>query len=423
MKHLVFRNQGQLSVLDLTTMGDSIKREDDSKIGKFDSGLKYALAILYRNNVNFRIDLQDRYYTISSTTLTDVFNDKSKEVLVIKEHIDLQLEDPELDSYTCVDHITGFSPQLGYNWEFWMVIRELWCNCLDEGGTKDIYYSNNGDVIPIIRDNETVITILVDDKVQEVLDNWDNYFLKEDLVIGYNDSSDESLEIHNNTSNYLKIYKQGVLVYEDKNQRALYSYNHKSLQIDEMRRYQLNSCLERDIKETIAMSDNYIFVNTICNSSGFESTLDYDFTDFSETWKEVVNGLYTIGKLNVSKNLLKRFAQLPEFEVGKKALQKPNSSYSWETTLIEIPKEVDADISFDGRIKSIISKFNLDVDYPIVESFITGFKVIGDARSKTLYVNSDFTIDDMWELILGIYTIEGKDIKDTCKELVKLKTK
>ena len=61
MKYLAFRNQGQLSVLDLTTMGDSIKREDDSKIGKFDSGLKYALAILYRNNVKFRIDLQDRY--------------------------------------------------------------------------------------------------------------------------------------------------------------------------------------------------------------------------------------------------------------------------------------------------------------------------------------------------------------------------
>lgn len=422
MKYLAFRNQGQLSVLDLTTMGDSIKREDDSKIGKFDSGLKYALAILYRNNVKFRIDLQDRYYTISSTTLTDEFNDKSKEVLVVKEHIDLQLEDPELDSYTHVDHITGFSPQLGYNWEFWMAIRELWCNCLDESGTREVYNSYYGERF-VPEDNETLITILVDDKVQEVLDNWDNYFLKEDLVIGYNDSSDESLEIHNNTSNYLKIYKQGVLVYEDKNQRALYSYNHKFLQIDEMRRYQLNSCLERDIKETIAMSDNPTLINTICNSSGFEANLDYDFSDFSGTWIEIVNDLYATGKLNVSNNLLKRFAQLPEFEVGKKALQKPNSSYSWETTLVEIPKEVDADISFDSRIKSITSKFNLEVNYPIVESFITGFKVIGDARSKTLYVNSDFTIDDMWELILGIYTIEGKDIKDACKELVKLKTK
>jgi len=379
---------------------------------------KHYSKLLIENNIpeNFKS------YWYDWCTLTDEFNDKSKEVLVVKEHIDLQLEDPELDSYTHIDHITGFSPQLGYNWEFWMAIRELWCNCLDESGTREVYNSYYGERF-VPEDNETLITILVDDKVQEVLDNWDNYFLKEDLVIGYNDSSDESLEIHNNTSNYLKIYKQGVLVYEDKNKRASYSYNHKSLQIDEMRRYQLNSSLERDIRETIAMSDNPTLINTICNSSGFEANLDYDFSDFSGTWIEIVNDLYATGKLNVSNNLLKRFAQLPEFEVGKKALQKPNSSYSWETTLVEIQKEVDADISFDGRIKSIISKFNLEVNYPIVESFITGFKVIGDARSKTIYVNNDFTIDDMWELILGIYTIEGKDIKDACKALEQLQTK
>lgn len=414
MKHLVFRNQGQLSVLDLTTMGDSIKRGDDSKIGKFDSGLKYALAILYRNNVNFRIVLQDRYYTISSTTLTDVYNDKSKEVLVIKEHIDLQPH---------VDHITGFSPQLGYNWEFWMAIRELWCNCLDEGGTKEVYNSFNNDCILRVRENETLITIEVNDKVQEVLDNWDNYFLKEDIAISAEESYDDDLEIHYNSSKHLKIYKQGILVYEDKDKKSVYSYNHRSIQIDEMRRYQLEGILCNTIKQTLAKSENSIFVSTICNSSGFESNLDYDFVNFSDTWVEVVNYLYSDGKLNVSHNLLKRFAQLSEFEVGKKALQKPNSNYSWETTLIEIPKEVDADISFDSRIKSIISRFNLEVNYPIVESFITGFKVIGDARSKALYVNNDFTIDDMWELILGIYTIEGRDIKDACKELVKLKTK
>ena len=31
-------------------------------------------------------------------------------------------------------HTTAFSTQLGFNWDFWMSIRELWSNCLDEGG-------------------------------------------------------------------------------------------------------------------------------------------------------------------------------------------------------------------------------------------------------------------------------------------------
>ena len=53
---ITFQNESILSLIDLTTMGDSSKRGDSSKIGKFDSGLKYAMSILYRHGVNININ-------------------------------------------------------------------------------------------------------------------------------------------------------------------------------------------------------------------------------------------------------------------------------------------------------------------------------------------------------------------------------
>ena len=263
MKYLAFRNQGQLSVLDLTTMGDSIKRDDSSKIGKFDSGLKYALAILHRNDVKFRIDLADRYYTVSTKTIHDSFNDKSKEVLVINEHINkyygLEDYDPEAYIYEVTKYVTGF-----------------------------------------------------------------------------------------------------------------------------------------------------------------ETELDYESKAFSNTWITIVNDLYEKDLLKANDNLTKYFARQSGFNIGKKTIRIPNAQYSWNTTTIGLPKEEELDNSFDGRVKGIISKYNIDIKYPIVESFITGFKVIGDSNSKTLFVNTNFEEGDVWELILGIYSIEDKGISDACKYIVNL---
>jgi len=157
MSYLIFKNPGLISVLDLISMGDSDKRDDPEKIGKFDSGLKYALALLYRNGISIQIfSGMSRQYTIGATTLKDEYTNKLKEVLVINED--------KRGVRDVIKYETGLSPQLGYNWELWMAFREIYSNCIDEDGVVSI--ENNIDP-----EDGTTIAIRIDDKVQEILDD------------------------------------------------------------------------------------------------------------------------------------------------------------------------------------------------------------------------------------------------------------
>lgn len=47
----------RISLINLTTIGDSEKREDETKIGKFSSGQAYATALLLRDNVDIEISI------------------------------------------------------------------------------------------------------------------------------------------------------------------------------------------------------------------------------------------------------------------------------------------------------------------------------------------------------------------------------
>ena len=53
--YLIIRNKGIIVEEAITLLGASSKRDDDSKIGYFGSGLKYALACFLRNNRKFFI--------------------------------------------------------------------------------------------------------------------------------------------------------------------------------------------------------------------------------------------------------------------------------------------------------------------------------------------------------------------------------
>lgn len=107
----------ELPIEAATTMGVSVK--DDNAIGKFGTGLKYAIAGILR----------------LSGTIT---------VFIDGERHDFTARDADIRGRTfrIVHHNgtpCGFTTELGKHWEPWQLFRELASNTLDEGGqwTRD----------------------------------------------------------------------------------------------------------------------------------------------------------------------------------------------------------------------------------------------------------------------------------------------
>ena len=96
-----------------TTMGVSVK-ETDGAIGKFGTGLKYAIAGILR--LNGRVEIQiDR----------DVYRFEARKS---------EIRGRDFWIIHCNDQACGFTTELGKHWEPWQLFRELASNTLDEGG-------------------------------------------------------------------------------------------------------------------------------------------------------------------------------------------------------------------------------------------------------------------------------------------------
>lgn len=117
MSFVTLQNPGLIPLEAVTTMGVSAK-EGENPIGFFGTGLKYAVAALLRTGQ--RITIWRGLERFDFTAETAEVRGKSFEFV----------------------HMTGpggaerlgFTTHLGAHWEQWQIFRELYSNCLDEGG-------------------------------------------------------------------------------------------------------------------------------------------------------------------------------------------------------------------------------------------------------------------------------------------------
>lgn len=207
MKYLKISNNGILDIRLVALMGGTTKSKDNYKIGQFGTGLKYTLAYLFRNNLSFKIFAG------------------LDEVKVHTEIENIRNEDFEI---ICINgQRTSITTKMGEEWQAWMIIRELWCNALDEGGAAREVVT---EFTPA--ENETHFYLQVDILFNEVINNWGEYFIHNQEALCETDN----YKIYGG-GNALRIYKQGVLVYQDTAQKALFSYDVKNATINELREF------------------------------------------------------------------------------------------------------------------------------------------------------------------------------------------
>lgn len=111
---------GLLDPQALSLMGASTKRDDPTQIGRFGSGLKYALAYLLRNDYTLAVHIGPRKVRIT-TEEVDLRGNKFQRILIDGQP-------------------TSLTTALGPDWKLWQAIRELYCNALDEGAQAPLTF-------------------------------------------------------------------------------------------------------------------------------------------------------------------------------------------------------------------------------------------------------------------------------------------
>jgi hypothetical protein len=102
MKYLKIKNQGILDIRLVALMGGTTKANDEYKIGQFGTGLKYTLAYLIRNNIDFHI-------------------------FAGKDKVDIKIETESIRdedfNIICINGAISITDRMGKEWIIWMIIH------------------------------------------------------------------------------------------------------------------------------------------------------------------------------------------------------------------------------------------------------------------------------------------------------------
>jgi len=442
----------QISLLDITSMGDSVKRGDESTLGTFDSGLKYAIALCLRQNVNLTIQVPGESIqhenweekcldTITFKTYTEVSPTTGKEKELIALDIRTQyfggfpmnqydMREPSCEQEDVIK--TGFAKALGFNWEPWMILRELWSNCLDEKGyvTEDKFddFEFEGTVMTLEFDE--------DNPFFEVWQNRHLYINEKQPLFKVSDK----VEVLDNPENFLRIYKQNILVYSDETVPSRFAYNVKLGQIDERRILSNIYNVESEIISAIKYTKNEEFLRSII-------TADFSLQD-KEFLNQATYGTASDLIHNIAIEVFEEFGEVRSYDwiinsiekredckIGGKVIRSISDSvwtYSSDVKVETKPEVISepntaVDLrgnSYDSHFSAEIKKYyNFNLDCEVKQAKLKGSKVIADKFEKCLIVDYDFNLEEDFATFMIEYVdlmYKGNAVKNLGEYIVKL---
>ena len=270
MKHIMIENKGELDVSSLILLGASTKREDNSKIGFFGSGNKYAIATLIRMGIQFKIFSGEKEIVITTSGIN--FRGQSFEQI----HIDGQP--------------TSLTTDMGPQWEEWMALREWVSNSLDEGQSNIVTDTDN----VVGKDGYTRFFIEHSPGIKKVIDDWNQYFTFDRDDVKFENSLGK-LFPQTNIDETMVLFRKGIRVYLANGTQSLYQYDLDSFGINESRIIDnLYSAGCRIIEYLNRVTDVSILRNILKKAfvgGYFESGLSWKWgvSKLSEHWREAID--------------------------------------------------------------------------------------------------------------------------------------
>lgn len=261
MKYLKIQNDGLLDIRLLSLMGGTTKANDSFKIGQWGSGLKYSMAYLLRNNLSFRVFIGEQEVKIT----TEVENIRNEDFEII---------------YINGEKTSVTTNMGGDAWKPWMIVREIWCNALDEGGhikdvTTDVYGESG----------KTTFYIQLTPDFMDIYENWNNYFIHDLKVI----HQDGVYSLYDNFDK-CRLYKQGVLI-KTYDKKGVFLYDIKDAKLNELREY--NGSASYPIVHALEKlpKDLCLRFYEDVTDDHFESSMDWGwYANFSRNWVDCLEG-------------------------------------------------------------------------------------------------------------------------------------
>lgn len=258
------KNKGEIDINSLLLIGATNKRGNKNAIGYFGSGLKYAMAVLLKNNIPFRIFSGEKEIKVSVGRKTF----RGSKIDVIKVN----------------GKFTSMTTDMGPDWKPWFSVREIYCNSIDEG-EYSIGISNNckGEK------GKTLIFISFDENLREMFNNWNDYFSdkRKDLLL-----ESQKTKIYSGQSDKLIIYRKGVQCYQSK-EKSLFHYDLPWVKINESRVLEDMWNVTYDLAKGLAMSASLDIVKIIFDGyeDSFENKLQWSVVRiFNNNWLAAING-------------------------------------------------------------------------------------------------------------------------------------
>lgn len=233
-----FSNPTKIEPAVWSTFGVSIK-DGDNPIGKFGTGLKYAIAVLLRHGRRIKIVSDGEEFVFTAAPIT--------------------IRGKEFEQCLCNGQPLPFTTHLGHTWELWMAYRELYSNCADEGGS---------------RGTEDVTTIYAE------MGDIDHHSVFLEMPESFLAESGPKSDIYHGPSRY--IYYRGIRAL-DLGRESLFTYNVKQADITEDRTFKYSHQIDAAVGDTWQMAQHEeVFKKFFFESKGFwDETIDFDYAHSS----------------------------------------------------------------------------------------------------------------------------------------------
>lgn len=259
---IVHVTESLLDIRSITTFGLSSKPGSDNPIGKFGTGLKYAVATLLRLGCRIQLFIGETEYEFF--TKKDDFRGMEYDQVYMKKRRGV------LSKWLSVE--LPFTTMHGKFWEAWQAFRELHSNTLDEGGeTVEVDHGTDG----LYTYNKTIFVVTGEAYEKAYLER-DRVFLPGALT---QREGDTHVQVFNEPSNHL--YWRGIRVF-DLEKPSVYTYNIlDDLELTEDRTLKYVWRAQSILASYVSRSKDPKLINAVISADAekfFEGRLDWDYS-------------------------------------------------------------------------------------------------------------------------------------------------